>query len=266
MLNPELKHLSVFDTGHLNGAPVVLIHAFPLNKNMWEEQVAVFKTTNRVITFDIRGLGQSKSDCPYTMESVVDDLIQLLDHLQIAKSIVVGLSMGGYVALRAVERNRERFSSLVLADTKSEADNDKAKLARHESLKTIRTEGLSEFVDGFMKNAISEVVRNDRPEIFENAKQMAKTNHVDGVAAALLALMSRTDTTKSLTKIKIPTLILHGELDAIIPLDSAKAMQAKIKNSTLETIPMAGHLSNLENPEAFNVHLKRFIDANNFTV
>src|SRR5687768_11086335 len=91
----EKVNLSYFETGNPNGIPVVFIHAFPLNKSMWDDQVEVLKKTARVIAFDIRGLGKNESSEPYTLEFVVDDLISLLDQLKIDKAVICGLSMGG---------------------------------------------------------------------------------------------------------------------------------------------------------------------------
>lgn len=249
-------HLSFTNTGLPDGAPVVLIHAFPLHKGMWDEQVKVLEKYARVITFDIRGLGQSNSHYPYTLEFIVDDLMALLDQLKIEKAIIGGLSMGGYVAQRAYQRNPEKFKALILANTKSEADNDDGKMARYKAIKAIDEKGLSEFADNFVKSSMS-------PDVsliaLDKAKGIAKSNTAQGVCAALLALMSRTDTTANLKNISVPTLIIHGEKDTVVPLSAAQSMHQQIKNSKLATIPGAGHLSNLENPDAFNQHLVGFV-------
>ena len=258
-LNRKLTNenqLSYVDTGNPHGVPVVLVHAFPLNQRMWDSQVAALKKLNRVI---IRGLGKSDLESPYTLEFVVDDLIEILDRLKIDKTVICGLSMGGFVALRAIERNPERFSGLVLADTKSEPDSDISKIGRYKALKTIQEQGLNTFVEGFLKSSLTPETLTQRPQIFENAKSVAETNTSAGVSAALLALTSRTDTSGSLSEIRVPTLILQGEFDSVIPLDSAKSLHDKIKGSTFSIVTKAGHLSNLENPEFFNKQLLSFM-------
>lgn len=254
-----ISHLNYIDTENKSATPVVFIHAFPMTKNMWDEQIEFLKKDYRVIAFDIRGLGKSKLQSPYTLEFVVDDLVKLLDQLKIEKAVVVGLSMGGYVALRAVERNPEHFRALVLADTKSEPDTDAAKLSRYKALATIQDQGVKNFVDGFIKNSVAPSTVTEKPDVFKRANLIASSNNANGVSSALLALISRTDTTASLAKIQIPTLILHGELDTVIPLAAAQSLNEKIKGSKLVTIPKAGHLSNLENAEAFNSALGKFL-------
>ena len=167
--------------------------------------------------------------------------------------------MGGFVALRAVERNPERFIGLVLADTKSEADSDKSKLGRYQALKTIQKQGLSVYADIFAKQGTSPSTQTERPQIFSRAKHIMESNTAAGVSAAVLALASRTATTAELGKIRIPTLVMHGEFDSVIPVLEAQSLHDKIKGSKLFVVPAAGHLSNLENPDAFNEQLLSFI-------
>src|SRR3972149_4779485 len=128
--------------GNASGQPVVFIHGFPFSQQMWRSQVAELSRDYRVITYDVRGHGKSEvGDSQFTIEFFVDDLIALLDHLRIEKAVVIGLSMGGYIALRAIERHPERFSALGLCDTRSEADSDEGKVKRSANIKLVKTEG-----------------------------------------------------------------------------------------------------------------------------
>jgi 3-oxoadipate enol-lactonase len=252
-------HIDYRDTGNPNGTPIVLIHAFPMNQRMWDLQVEFLQQTARVITFDIRGLGKSELRGPYTLEFIVDDLIALLDQLKIKKAIVCGLSMGGFVALRAAERNPERILGLVLADTKSEPDSDFSKLGRYRALKSIQEQGAKAYVNDFVRSGLAAGTISDRKDVFQGVKAIAESNRSEGVQAAILALTSRLDTTSGLSQIKVPTLILHGELDSVIPSSEAKLMHQKIEGSQFLIVPNAGHLSNLDNPDFFNERLKQFI-------
>lgn len=251
------------ETGNLRGPSVVFVHAFPMNEKMWDDQVAALKKDYRVITLDIRGFGKSKLSHPYTLEFVVDDVITLLDHLKIEKTVLCGLSMGGFVALRAVQRNPERFRGIVLADTKSEPDLDSSRLGRYKGIKLIEEKGLSEFVDEFITKSLAPSLDGKKPSTFLKAKKIAMNNKISGVQAGLLALTSRTDTSADLGKIQTPTLILQGELDAVIPMSSAKALNEKIAGSKFFIISKAGHLSNLENPKEFNERLIEFLTGLN---
>lgn len=245
------------ESGTKLGFPIIFIHAFPLNQAMWDDQVISLQKIARTITFDIRGLGKNEDTTPYTLEFIVDDLISLLDQLKIEKAVVCGLSMGGYVALRAIQRNPERFLGMILADTKSGPDTDKAKLGRYEAIKTIQEKGLSTYIDSFLKSSIAD---GEASIAFERTKKLAQVSSPRGVTCALLALTSRTDTTPGLKDIQVPTLVLQGELDTIISMAEAKSLHEQIKGSSFFIIPGAGHLSNLENPEVFNSKLITFLN------
>ncbi len=257
------EKLSYSAGGNEQGPPIVLIHGFPFSSAMWKSQVEVLKRDFRVVTYDMRGFGKSQTKHgPFTMELLVDDLIQLLDHEKISKATVVGFSMGGFLTLRAIERNPARFRALVLANTRSAADSNESKVRRTDALKTIKSKGLAAFADGFLKSAVSPATLQGKPELMKTLKGMVTTtNTVSGVSEGLFALMSRTDTTESLSLIKVPTLILVGLDDAVTPIANAKVLHDAIAGSKMEVIPEAGHMSPIENPEAFNQNLMRFLKS-----
>jgi len=218
------------------------------------------KKNLRIVTYDLRGHGQSDvGDGQYSIELFVDDLIGLLDYLKISKTILCGFSMGGYIALRAIERNPDRFSALVLCDTMSAADSNEAKIKRANSIKQIKKEGVERYAEGFLKAVFAPQTLDTKPDIINEIRRTILSNSPLGICGALLALAGRTDTTEALSKLKIPTLILVGEHDAVTPPSAAKSMHERISNSKLHVIDNAAHMSNLENPKAFNEHLMRFL-------
>jgi len=246
--------------GPRTGLPVVFVHGFPFNREMWNPQVDQLKKDCYVITYDIRGHGASDiGDGQYTVEYFVDDLIGLLDHLKISRAVVVGLSMGGYIALRAIERNPERFRGLVLCDTRSEADNNEGKVKRAAQARIVKTEGMKSFAESFVKAVFFEKTFTDNPQAVEMIRGMIEQSSPIAVAGTLIALAARTDTTSSLYSIKVPTLILVGKHDPITPPSASSAMKEKIPNATMFIISKAAHLSNLENTEEFNKHLVNFL-------
>jgi 3-oxoadipate enol-lactonase len=246
--------------GKPSGLPVVFIHGFPFSQEMWRPQVAELSRDYRVITYDVRGHGKSKvGDGQYTIEFFVDDLIGLLDHLRIEKVVVVGLSMGGYIALRSIERNPERFRGLVLCDTRSEADTNEGKIKRAASIQSVRTGGVKKYAEGFVRAVFAPQTFERNPEAVKFIRNIIENTSPISIAGTLLALASRTDTTESLSKINVPTLILVGEHDALTPVSAARSMNEKIRQSELYVISDAAHLSNLENPEEFNKHLSGFL-------
>ena len=216
--------------------------------------------TLRIITYDLRGHGQSDvSDGQYTIELFVDDLIALLDYLKITKTILCGFSMGGYVALRAIERNPDRFNALVLCDTMSAADSNEAKTRRANSIKLVKNEGVAQFAEGFLKAVLAPQTFGSNPDIVNEIRRTVLSNPQLGICGALLAMAGRTDTTDSLSKINIPTLIFVGEHDAVTPPNEARNMDERIPNSKLHVLANAAHMSTLENPTAFNEHLVEFL-------
>lgn len=260
-LTRQIEGISYEVAGNPAGTPIIFIHAFPLNKSMWKHQVEYLRNLAHLVTIDIRGLGESELHGPYTLEFLVDDIIKVMDRLKLQKAIICGLSMGGYVALRSIQREPDRFIGLILANTKSGPDSDGAKLGRYQALKTIQEKGLSTYIDSFVKSSIAETPHTNQQALIQEVREIAESNTSLGVTSAILALTSRTDTTPELKSISVPTLILHGEFDKVIPVSEAVYMNEKIKDSRLVIIPKAGHLSNLENPEAFNEQLKQFLES-----
>jgi pimeloyl-ACP methyl ester carboxylesterase len=237
-----------------------MIHGFPFSSEMWKSQIQALKSSYRVIAFDLRGQGRSSAgDGQFTLEFLVDDLIALLDELRVGKAVLCGLSMGGYVALRAIERNTDRVSGLILCDTRSEADTNEGKLARAAAIKAINKDGAKAFARRFLKDAFSSTRLWDTTLVGAATKIISK-NKPSGLRGTLLALAGRTDTTSFLPKIKVPTLILVGEADKITPPDVSQRMHSSIRNSELHLVANAGHLSNMENSTDFNAYLLNFLD------
>lgn len=248
--------------GHRTGLPVVFIHGFPFSKEMWKPQIDALKKDHYLITYDVRGHGASDvGDGQYTVECFVDDLIGLLDHVKVSRAVVVGLSMGGYIALRAIERNPERFRALVLCDTRSEADGNEGKIKRAQQAKTVKSGGMKKFAETFLKAVFHEATFQTNPQAVEMIRDMIERSSPLAVAGTLTALAARTDTTSSLYNIKVPTLIVVGKHDMLTPPSASHAMKEKIPSAALHIIPGAAHLSNLENPEEFNARLEKFLKA-----
>ena len=252
--------INFVDTGKTGAMPVVFVHGFPFSQAMWREQVALAGASFRTVAYDVRGHGLSDiGDGQYTIEGHVDDLVGLLDLLRIAQAAVVGLSMGGYITLRALERNPERFRAAVLCDTRSDADSDETKLGRAASIAAIKKDGSAPFAAGFLKRLFAPESFTSKPEAIALVRSIIEHTPPLSLAGTLLALAARTDTTASLDKIRVPVLILTGEKDPITPPSAAEAMHRRIPGSELHLVPGAAHMSNLENPAFFNEKLLAFL-------
>lgn len=252
--------LHYIETGPRSALPVVFLHGFPFSHEMWAGQIEAVRGFCRAVAFDMRGFGSSEmGDLPVTLEDHVDDLIALMDHLGIEKGAVVGLSMGGYVALRALERNPGRFLAAVLCDTRSEADSNEGRLKRAAAIRAIRERGVAPFAEGFLKAVFGAESFQKRPGTIDRLRRVIERTSPAAMTGTLLALAARTDTTGSLENIGVPTLILVGEKDVTTPPSASEAMRGKIPRSEIFVIPGAAHMSNLENPEVFNNHLVNFL-------
>jgi pimeloyl-ACP methyl ester carboxylesterase len=227
---------------------------------MWSDQIALTSQKYRAIAYDVRGHGKSYvGEAQFTIEHHVDDLMDLMKELKLDRPVIVGLSMGGYIALRALERDQQRFRAAVLCDTKSEADTNEGKLKRFETMKIVREQGSEAFAETFVRNVFAPDSLTRRPEVVQRIRKIIAATPPLSIAGTLLALAARTDTTPFLPQIRIPTLILVGEKDITTPPAASHAMHEKIRGSELHIIPDAAHMSNLENPEEFNRHLLAFL-------
>jgi len=252
--------LNYVERGLPQGLPVIFIHGFPFNHTMWDPQMMALPHEIRAIAFDLRGHGSSEvGDGQFFLEYFVDDLFALMDHLGIDSAALCGLSMGGYIALRAVQREPKRVRGLILADTRSEADTNEGKLKRAAQAKVVRANGVDAFAGEFLKAVLTSDTLQSNAPVTEKVRGMITENSAAGIAGTLLALATRTDTTESLSAISVPTLILVGQHDVITPPDAARAMHSRIPGSELELINGAAHMSNLENPGAFNAALLKFV-------
>jgi len=255
-----INSLSVNTFGDQNNQSIIFVHGFPFDHTMWENQINLFKEKYFCIAYDVRGLGESYvGDGQYTMEAFVDDLFSVINELKLNKPILCGLSMGGYISLRAVEKHKELFKGLILFDTKSEADDDAAKLKRAVGINQINTEGLAKFTDAFIINCFSEETPEENEEMFLATLNKAHKHDPIGVKGAIIAIMSRTDTTSFLKKINIPTLVICGSFDKLTPPAIMRNLAAKIPNSEFAIIPRAGHMTVLENPECVNDLIEEFL-------
>lgn len=249
----DIAGLHVVDEGAREALPLVFLHAFPLHSAMWDGQRAALAGQARCIAFDVRGLGPSAPvGHAYMLEHIVDDLFTVLDALQIESALLCGLSMGGYVALRAVEREPQRVRGLLLADAQSAADTDAAKLARADGVRMLTRDGVEPFVEAQLKRLLCKQTLEQKPGLVAEVRSMMLAADAEGIASSLVALATRTDVTASLGRIAVPTRVIVGKEDAVTPPAAAQALAAAILGADLHVLEGAGHLANLEAPEAFN--------------
>jgi len=244
-----------------SGQAMLFLHGFPLNSRMWEPQIRVLRERARVIAPDFPGFGLSG---PPLVEPSLDryarEVISLLDQLHVERVVVVGLSMGGYVAFRLAEPLGARLVGLVLADTRATPDSADAAAARHELAAEVEAEGVEAAASEFLPKLLGATTLRTQPQLVDRVRAIMLENTVPGVAGALRALAARPDSTALLSQIRCPVACVAGEEDSITPPDIAHEMAARIRDAWTEVIPLAGHLSNLEGPDAFNDVLVTILD------
>ena len=235
------------------GLPIVFLHAFPLNRTMWAQQEEALSLRFRIITVDLRGHGES--DAPlwrYTLEQSAEDVNALLDQLSIQQAIFVGLSMGGYILFAFYRKYAARVKGLVLAGTRAQADTAEGKDGRFQMAQTAYKKGPTAIADIMIPKLLSPATIQTRTALVQQVRAMIENNQISGIAGDLMAMAERPNSIPLLSQITCPTQIIVGELDQATPPSDAKLMADQIPNARLAIIPGAAHLTNLEQPEAFN--------------
>jgi len=242
-----------------DGPALLLLHAFPLGLFMWDAQAEAL-AAHRVIRFDARGFGLSDpGQGPLTMERIADDGAALLEHLGVAKAVVGGCSMGGYAALAFVRRHPQRLAGLVLQDTRAGADTEEAKAGRATLAAKVLAEGASAAVSAFLPKLLGETTKRERLALVTGLEERILATSPQAIADALHGLAARPDSGPTLATVRVPTLVLVGEEDVLTPPADSEAMAAAIPGARLEVVPRAGHLANLERPDAVNAALLAFL-------
>ncbi len=243
------------------GDAVLFLHAFPLNRTMWEVQTAALRGRARTLTVDFRGFGESAAPPgPYRLETFADDALALARAVGIDHATVVGLSMGGYVAFRLVERAPEFVRALVLADTRAEPDTPEAKARRYALAERVEREGMGAMSD-FVGALLGPTSKAERPEVAGRLQRGIGQPDPRAVAETLRALGERPDSRPLLPRIGVPTLVLVGEEDTLTPPDVARSIANGIPGARLAVLPRTGHLSNLESAQEFKQEMIAFLEG-----
>lgn len=244
-----------------SGPAVILLHGYPFNRSLWNEQVEALKQSHRVITPDLRGFGETDASETATMSQMADDVAKLMDGLEIQSAIIGGLSMGGYVVLAFEKKYPARVKGLVLADTRPQGDTEEAKKTRAEQANQAKTQGMNGIADGMLPKLLTTETVSKRPELVKRVREMMVKTKPAGAAAALMAMAGREDHTARLSQITVPTLIIVGREDSITPVKDSQTMHDQISGSRLVVIPNAAHVSNLEQTNQFNNELLDFVSS-----
>ncbi|HXW06641.1 MAG TPA: alpha/beta fold hydrolase [Vicinamibacterales bacterium] len=246
------------------GWPLILLHAFPLQAAMWTPQLERVPRGWRLIAPDIRGFGGTAAadGARPSMEDYAADLIGLLDALELDRAVIGGLSMGGYITFAMLRLAPERFSGVVLADTRAQADTPEGRDNRRTLSELVRTRGPAAVADQMMPKLLGRTTRESRPEVKQEVRRLILSNDAAGIDGAIHAMLQRPDSTAGLGRISVPTLVVTGDEDTLVPVADAEALQRAIPRSQFVVLPRAGHLSSLESPDDFSEALRNFLLSN----
>jgi pimeloyl-ACP methyl ester carboxylesterase len=237
---------------------LLLLHAFPLDARMWRAQVEALADRVPVVAPNHPGFGGTEPvPDVMTMDLAASSAIRAMDEAGLERAVVCGLSMGGYVALELWRRSRERIAGFVFADTKAGADTEEAAANRRALAERLRTEGAGFFADGppgLLSDHASDETR-------ARVRALIADQPAEAIAAASLGMAQRPDSTSDLNGIDVPTLVVTGADDTLIPSHVTSEMAERIPGAELAVIERAGHLVNLERPDEFggllDAHLRR---------
>jgi pimeloyl-ACP methyl ester carboxylesterase len=226
------------------GTPLVLVHGFPLDHHLWDEVVPLLENTFDLILPDLRGFGESSTvDSFYAMEDYASDLADLLDHLGIQKTAIAGHSMGGYVALAFARLYPERVLGLGLVSSQVVADTEERKQGRYKSAAEVAEHGIGSVVETMAPKFTSD----EKLQLF--ARQSMEKQPPAAYIGALKAMAERIDSTPILSSFHFPVVLIHGDSDALIPIDRAREVKAALSQAHLVEIPSAGHMPMMEAKE-----------------
>ena len=228
-------------TRHGSGSPMLLLHGYPLDGSIWSEVVPLLVDRFELIIPDLRGFGESTTvNTPYTMETFASDVLGLLDHLGFEKTALVGHSMGGYIALAFAKNYPDRLSSLGLVSSQALADAPERKQGRYDMAAQVSEKGVGVVVEAMTSKFTSD------PRVQAVAQSVMEQQKPDGIIGALKAMAERDDLSARLSDFKFPLGLVHGDQDALIPVDRAREIKAAVPRAHLAELKGVGHLPMLE--------------------
>jgi pimeloyl-ACP methyl ester carboxylesterase len=232
-----------------DGPDLVLLHPFPAHHGIWTPVADMLAGRYRVITPDLRGLGESApGDSAATMEKHANDLLRVCLDAGVQKAVFGGNSIGGYILFEFWRRFRERVSGLILVDTKAAADTDEARKVRLAAADDVLKRGTEPFIEAQLPKFFGESTRRNRPDRVQEAKRMMLQASAAGIAAVQQGMAERPDSTPTLATIDVPTLVIVGEEDKLTPIAEMEKIHQGIRGSIMRRIAMAGHYAPFEQP------------------
>ncbi|MEO6834634.1 MAG: alpha/beta hydrolase [Candidatus Tumulicola sp.] len=233
------------------GVPIVLIHGFPLAREIWDSQAVALSRAHRVIRPDLRGMGKSSvPDGPYLMDVLAADVASVLDALGIERAAIAGHSLGGYVAIAFARMFTERVSHLALVCSRLAADSPEQAAARRELADRAERDGSVQAVtDAYVPRLTAPQTARERPELVARIREIANRTDPYGAASMLRGMAMRVAADDIAPDLRVPAIVVAGGCDAVIPMEEARAVARALPRGRLIVCESSGHLPMLEEPE-----------------
>jgi pimeloyl-ACP methyl ester carboxylesterase len=226
------------------GTLLVLIHGYPLDHTIWDDVVPLLSPTFDLILPDLRGFGASaSSDQPATLADFAADIARLLDSLNIQQAALAGHSMGGYVALAFARAYPTRVRGLGLVSSQVLADTPEGKEGRYKTAASVAEIGV-----GVVAEAMTPKLSADA-RVQSIVRALIQKQTPAGIIGALKAMAERADSTDLLSAMQFPVVLIHGEADALIPIERARAVESALLQSRMFALKNVGHLPMMESPQ-----------------
>lgn len=249
--------LSFIDEGQ--GQTILFVHGFPLSRAIWQPQIEAFVQNYRVIAPDLRGHGESSAPAGvYAMETFAEDLQALVEERKCGPVVLVGHSMGGYISFAFYRKFPQSVRALVLFCTRAIADSAEGKIARENLAQRAEPEGAAVVAEQMLPKIFASATATARPALVESIRTVMLATSINGLTGSLRGMAARPSALDLLPHITVPTLVIAGESDLIVPASESAAMAKAIPHAQLAIIPRAGHLASLENPDAVLANLREF--------
>lgn len=243
-----------------DGKAVVLLHALPFNSRMWEPQLSGLSGRARLIAPDFPGFGLSPMREVRSLSDYAEAVVELLDALRVDEVMVAGISSGAYVAFEMIALLGNRLKGLVLAAAPASPGDEQTPLDRHRLAAEVECGSLDAAASEYIPKLLGWDTQRCHPDLISRLQGIARENSAVGVATMLRAVADRPDFSSILPEIRCPTLCIAGAEDTLTPAEMVRDMADRIPVARAAILPGAGHLVNLESPDAFNRELGNFID------
>jgi pimeloyl-ACP methyl ester carboxylesterase len=267
-------HCAFIDEGE--GQTILFVHGFPLSRAIWQPQIEALAKNFRVIAPDLRGHGESSAPAGlYTMEVFAEDLRALIEErkcrdLPFSKNhnrkggvVLAGHSMGGYISFAFYRKFPQYVRALILFCTRAGADSAEGKIGRENLAQRAEREGAYAVAEQMLPKMLAPTAVSSHPDLVEHVRKIMLATPVNGLTGSLRGMAARSSALDLLPKINVPTLVIAGENDLIIPTQEAESLAKSIPHAQLAMIPNAGHLASLENPSAVIASMKEFLGKSN---